>query len=50
MIRPYLSHMINDHKIQGEWKIESTMAINFFSSKDSEETRIMYSPSDNMEI
>ena len=26
------------------------MAINFVSSKDSEETRIMYSPSDNIEI
>ena len=26
------------------------MAINFFSAKDSEETRIMYSPSDNIEI
>ena len=26
------------------------MAINFFSSKCSEETRTMYSPSDNMEV
>ena len=26
------------------------MTINFFSSKDSEETRIMYSLSDNIEI
>ena len=26
------------------------MAINFFSSKDSEETRTMYSKSDNIEI
>ena len=26
------------------------MTINFFSSKDSEETRIMYSPSDNIEV
>ena len=23
MIRPYLSHIINDHKIQGEWKVHS---------------------------
>ena len=26
------------------------MAINFFSSKDSKETRTMYSPSDNIEV
>ena len=26
------------------------MAINFFSSKDSEETRTMYNPSDNIEV
>ena len=35
--------MINDPKTQGEQKIRLTMAINFFSSKDSEETRTMYS-------
>ena len=50
VIRPYLSHMINDHKTQSEWKIKLTMRISFFSSKDSEETRIMYSPSDYIEI
>ena len=38
MIRPYLSDIINDHKTQGEWKINLTMVINLFSSKDSEET------------
>ena len=42
--------MINDGKTQGEWKIKLTIAIKFFSSKDSEETRIMYSPSDNIEV
>ena len=41
-IRPYLSDIINDHKTQGEWKVQSTMTINFFSSKDSEETRTMH--------
>ena len=30
MIRPYLSDIINDHKTQGEWKIQLTMAINLF--------------------
>ena len=42
--------MINDHKTQGEWKIQLTMAINFISSKDSEEIRTMYTKSDNIEI
>ena len=36
MVRPYLSDIINNHKTQGEWNILLTMAINFFSSKDSE--------------
>ena len=27
MIRPYLSNIINDHKIQGEWRIHSSNAI-----------------------
>ena len=30
--------MINDRKTQGEWKIQLTMAINFISFKDSNET------------
>ena len=65
MIRPYLSDIINDHKILkvhssnevldyenqfGEWKIQSKMSINFISSKDSEETRKMHTKSNNIEI
>ena len=67
MIRPYLSDIINDHKTQGKWKINSgnkiierktqiewkiqlTMAINFISSKDSDETRTMHAESNNLEI
>ena len=42
--------MINNHKTQGEWKIHLTMAINFFSSIDSEEIRTLHSKSDNREI
>ena len=42
MIRPYLSNIINDHKTQGEWKIQLTITINFISSKDSDEARIMH--------
>ena len=45
-----MSDIINNHKTQGEWKINLTMAINFFSSKDSEEIHTMHSKSDNMEI
>ena len=50
MIRPYLSDMINYHKSEGEWKIQLTLAINFMSSKDSEETRTMHTKSHNIEI
>ena len=50
MIRPYLIDIINDHKTQGEWKIQLTIAINLISSKDSDETRIMRSKSDYIEI
>ena len=42
--------MINNHKTQGEWKINLTMAINFLYFKDSEEIRTMHSKSDNIEI
>ena len=51
MIRPYLGDIINDHKIQGEWKIQLTMAINIVSSKrDFDEIRTMRTKSDNIEI
>ena len=43
MIRPYLSYMLNDHKIQEERKIKLTMSINFMSSADSEENRTRHS-------
>ena len=29
---------IIEHKIQSEWKLQLTMAINFISSEDSDET------------
>ena len=50
MIRQYLSDIINNHKTQGEWKIQLTTEINFISSKDSNEIRTMYTTSDNIEI
>ena len=50
MVRPSLSDIINDYKTQKEWKIHLTMAMDVFSSKDSEETCTMYSKSDNIEV
>ena len=50
MIRPYLSDIINDNKIQSEQKIYLTIAIDFSSFIDSDETRTMLSKSDNIEI
>ena len=51
MIRPYLRGIINDHKTQGEWKIQLTMVISFISSnKDTGEIRIMWTKSHNTEI
>ena len=50
MIRPYLRDMVNDHKTRREWKIQLKMSINFISSKDSEETRIMYTKSHSIEV
>ena len=51
MIRLYLVDIINDHKTQSEWKIQLTAAINFISSKpDSDETRIIHTKSNNIEI
>ena len=41
---------MNNHKCEGEWKIQLAMAINFMSSKDSEETLTMNTKSHNVEI
>ena len=45
-----MSYIIIDHKTEGEWKIKLIMAINFLSSKDSEETHTMYSKIGNIKI
>ena len=54
---PYLHDMIIDHKAtklknnkSWEWKIQLNMHVNFFSSKDTGETRTIYVWSDNKEI
>ena len=49
--RTYLSNKTIELKSQSEWKIQLTMKINFVSSlPDSDETRIMKTRSDNIEI
>ena len=50
MIKPYLSDIINDNKTHGERKFKLTMAINFMSFKDSDETRTMHRKSNNTKI
>ena len=42
--------MINDHKTSGEWKIQLVMLNRCISSKNFEETRSVYSASNNIEI
>ena len=37
-------------KTPSEWKVQLTMAINFISSKDSDETRTMHTKSNNVDI
>ena len=50
IIKPFLKDMINNHKTYGEWKIQLIMRINFISSLDTDEFRIMHSKSNNVEI
>ena len=50
IIRPYLRDMIDNHKTRGEWKIQLTMRIIFVSFVDANETRVMRTKSDNIEI
>ena len=47
----YLRELINYYKNKGEWKIQLIAEINFVSLKPgSDETRIMHTRSDNIEI
>ena len=48
--RIHSDNTIIKHKTQSEWKIQFTMAINFISSKDSDETRTMHAKGNNVEI
>ena len=51
MIEKYLRELINKYKNEGEWKIQLIAEINFVSLKPgSDETRVMYTRSDNEEF
>ena len=49
-VRPYLRDMIDNHKAHSEWKIQLIMQIIFVSSLDNNETHIMHTKSNNIEI
>ena len=49
-IRPYLRDIIIDLHESDTWKIQLTIAINFISSKDAGEERVMQSKSDSIEF
>ena len=42
--------MIDNHKAHNEWKIQLIMKTNFISFLDINDTRIMHTKSDNIEI
>ena len=48
-IEPYLK-LIDEHKAQGKWKIQLTMAINFVCSKHSNEICAMHTKINDIEI
>ena len=50
IIRLFLREIINNHKTQGDWKIQLTMQITFISSLGNGEFCVMYSKSNNVEI
>ena len=49
-IKPYLRNIIIDLQKSDTWKIQLTIAINFISSKDPEEERVMHSGNDNIKF
>ena len=51
LIEKYLRELIEEYKQKGEWKVQLTIEVNFISLKPgSDETRIMYTRSNNIEI
>ena len=45
-----MSNIIIDLQSSGTWEIQPTTAINFDSSKDTEEERAMHSTNDNIKL
>ena len=51
LVEKYLRELIEEYKLKGEWKVQLIAEINFISLKPgSDETRIMHTRSDNIEI
>ena len=50
IIKPYLKDMIDNYKARGEWKIQLSMRIIFVSFIDKNETQVMHTKSDDIEI
>ena len=51
LVEKYLKQLIEEYKLEGEWKVQLIIEVNFISLKPgSDETRIMYTRSDNVEI
>ena len=51
LVEKYLRGLIEEYKLKGEWKVQLIAEINFISLKPgSDETRIMHTRSDNIEI
>ena len=51
LIEKYLKELIEEYKLKGEWKVQLTIEVSFISLKPgSDETRIMYTRSDDVEI
>ena len=51
LIEKYLRELIEKYKLKGEWKVQLTIEVNFMSLKPgSDETLIMYTKSDNIEV
>ena len=49
-IKSYMKDIMNNLKKFDTCKSQLTIAINFISSKDTDEERVMHSKSDNIEI
>ena len=50
LVRYYSGNKTWVEETSSKWKIQLTMAINFISSKDSDETQTMHTKSNNVEI